>query len=60
MGIIEMLVALFNFQTKTKMSLRVQIKLAFVLILISTYCALDVLSKKEGMDGEVVQNNLVG
>ena len=42
------------------MSLRVQRKLAFVLILISTSCALDVLGKNEGMDGRVVQNNLVG
>ena len=42
------------------MSLRVQRKLAFVLRLISTSCALGVLGKNEGMDGEVVQNNLVG
>ena len=42
------------------MSLRVQIKLAFVLRLISTSCALDVLGKNEGMDGGVVQNSLVG
>ena len=42
------------------MSLRVQRKLAFVLRLISTSCALDVLGKNEGMDGVVVQNNLVG
>ena len=34
--------------------------MAFVLILISTSYALDVLGKNEGMDGEVVQNNLVG
>ena len=42
------------------MSLRAQRKLYFVLRLISTSCALDVLGKNEGMDGGVVQNNLVG
>ena len=42
------------------MSLRVQRKLYFVLILISTSYALDVLGKNEGMDGEVVQNKLAG
>ena len=42
------------------MSLIVQINLAFVLRLISTSCALDVLSKNECMDGGVVQKNLVG
>ena len=31
-----------------------------MLILISTSCALDVLGKNEGMDGAVVQKNLVG
>ena len=42
------------------MSLRVQRNLDFVLRLISTSCALNVLGKNEGMDGGVVQNNLVG
>ena len=42
------------------MSLRVQIKLSFVLRLIFTSCALDVLGKNEGMDGAVVKKNLVG
>ena len=42
------------------MSLRVQRKLYFVLRLISTSCALHVLGENEGMDGGVVQNNLVG
>ena len=42
------------------MSLRVQRKLTFVLRLISNSCALDVLGKIEGMDGGVVQNNLIG
>ena len=42
------------------MSLRVQRKLDFLLRLICTYCALDVLSKNEGMDGGFFQNELVG
>ena len=42
------------------MSSREQIKLAFVLRLISTSCALDGIGKNEGMDGEGVQKNLVG
>ena len=42
------------------MSLRVQINLAFVLRLISTSCALDVLGKNEGMDGGGFQKNIVG
>ena len=33
------------------MSLRIQRKLVFVLILIFTSCALDVLGKIEGLDG---------
>ena len=50
---------LIQSNTMSIMFLRVQRKLAFVLRLIPTSCALDVLGKNEGMDGGVVQNKLV-